>query len=107
MRIRKRRPWSAASRTNGALASKVRRGPRPRRLLAEVLEDRRLLADAPLLVDLQPSSDSGALADDNLTNVRTAVIDITAAQAGDTIRVYRGSTLLGTAVQINSAASTV
>jgi YD repeat-containing protein len=79
------------------------RRPRPRRLLAEVLEDRRMLAEAPLLVDLQPSSDSGLFADDNLTNVRTAVIDIIAAQAGDTIRVYRDGTLLGDTVPVEGA----
>ncbi len=100
MRISKRRHWVAASRKNGPLASKTRRGPRPRQLLAELLEDRRMLADAPMLVDLQPASDSGLYADDNLTNIRTGVIDITAAQAGDTIRVYRGSTLLGSAIQV-------
>jgi len=56
-----------------------------RRLVIEPLEDRRLLALAPLLVDLQPGSDSGKLSDDNLTNVRAPVIDITARRRADTI----------------------
>ena len=75
--------------------------PRSRRLLFEPLEDRRLLSLAPLLVDLQPGSDSGIFDDDNLTNIATPLIDITAAQAGDTINVYREGALLGEAAQID------
>lgn len=61
--------------------------------LFELLEPRLLLngaPPAPLLVDLQPASDSGVHDDDDLTNIGTSVIDITAAQEGDTIRVYLG-----------------
>ena len=54
-----------------------------------------------MLVDLQPGSDSGLYPDDNLTNVRTPIIDITAAVAGDAIRVYRQDALLGQATQVD------
>ena len=66
MRRQHVRRSQAANRHSQAIANRTRRGPRPRRLQLEFLEDRRMLADAPLLVDLQPSSDSGLLADDNL-----------------------------------------
>ncbi len=71
-----------------------------RRLTLEPLEERTLLSLAPLLVDLEAASDSGLYNNDNLTNIRTPVIDITAASDGDIIRVYRQGTLLGQATQI-------
>ena len=74
--------------------------PRHRRLLLETLESRTLLSVAPLLVGLQPGSDSGFYGDDNLTNVRSPILDITAAQAGDMIQVYRAGNLLGQATQV-------
>ncbi|MHC4405650.1 MAG: Ig-like domain-containing protein, partial [Planctomycetota bacterium] len=55
----------------------------------------------PLLVDLQAGSDSGLYDDDNLTNVPTPTIDITAAEPDDTINVYREGTLLGQATQVD------
>ncbi|MBN2474703.1 MAG: Ig-like domain-containing protein, partial [Pirellulales bacterium] len=73
---------------------------RRRRLVFEPLEERALLALAPLGVDLQGLSDSGVYDDDNLTNFSTAIIDIVAAEEGDTIRVYREGVLLGDAEQI-------
>ena len=57
-----------------------------------------LAADPPLSIDLQASSDSGLFNDDDLTNVSTPTIDITAANEGDTINIYRGDVLLGEAV---------
>jgi len=69
----------------------------------EALEPRLLLngaPPAPLLLDLQASSDSGAYDDDNLTNTAAAVVDITAAESDDVIRVYSEGTLLGEATQI-------
>ena len=73
---------------------------RRRRPLFEPLEERALLALAPLAVDLQAESDSGLYDDDNLTNIAAPTIDITAAEAGDTIRVYREGVLLGEATPI-------
>ena len=71
---------------------------RPRRLWFETLEDRRVLdAAVPTLVDLLPGSDGGLFDDDNLTNIRTATIEITAAEAGEAIRVYRDAVLVGEA----------
>ena len=69
----------------------------------ERLEERTLLAlpPAPLLVDLQPGSDSGLYDDDNLTNVATPTVDITAAGSDDTINVYREGVLLGQAAQVS------
>jgi len=73
---------------------------RTRRLLLEPLEDRRLLTLAPELVDLRAASDSGLFDDDDLTNIAEATIDITAAEAGDVIRVYSAGELLGEATQL-------
>ena len=56
---------------------------------------------APLLVDLQPGSDSGLYDDDDLTNVATPTVDITAAGVDDTINVYRAGVLLGQATQVS------
>jgi len=70
----------------------------------EPLESRLLLSvspPAPLLVDLQSGSDSGISPSDNLTNIRTGVIDITAARTGDSIRVYGGGNLLGGAINVS------
>ena len=71
-----------------------------RRLLFEPLEERALLAVVPLLIDLQPGSDSGLHDDDDITNIATATIDIAAAEADDVIRVYDDGTLLGEATQV-------
>ena len=60
-----------------------------------------MLSIAPSLLDLQAASDSGLYDDDNLTNVTTPIIDITAAEAGDVIRVYREGVLLGEGTQID------
>ena len=72
--------------------------------LFEALE-RRVLLDgappAPLEVDLQPGSDTGIHDDDDLTNVPTGTIDVLAAQAGDTVRIYRDGTLLGQAAPVS------
>ena len=46
-------------------------------------------------------SDSGLYDDDNPTKTATPTIDITADQAGDTIRVYRECALLGEATRRN------
>ena len=52
-------------------------------------------------VDLQPGSDTGIHDDDDLTNVPTGTIDVLAAQAGDTVRIYRDGTLLGQAAPVS------
>ncbi|NQU23670.1 MAG: Ig-like domain-containing protein, partial [Candidatus Nealsonbacteria bacterium] len=52
------------------------------------------------MVDLQPASDSGVSDEDNLTNIATPAIEITAAEAGDAIRVYREGVLLGEATLV-------
>ena len=65
----------------------------------ENLESRLLLNGAPpvpVLVDLQAASDSGISNIDNLTNIKTGIVDITAT-AGYTVHVYRDGTQLGTA----------
>ena len=69
----------------------------------ESLETRTLLTapPAPILVDLQAASDSGVSNTDNLTNIRTGTLDITAARSGDMILVYRSGTLLGGATYIS------
>ncbi len=74
--------------------------PRPRRLLLEPLEERALLSAAPQLLDLQAGSDSGLYDDDDLTNISTPTIDITADQADDVIRVYDDGAFLGEATQV-------
>lgn len=91
----RRRSLSGTSSSNSVALTRFRR------LLLEPLEERALLALAPLLVDLQPGSDSGVYDNDNLTNIPTPTIDITAAEAGDTIRVYHEGSLLGEATQID------
>ena len=55
---------------------------------------------APMLLDLRADDDSGAYADDDLTNVTTPTLDIVAAEEGDTVRVYREGTLLGDAAPL-------
>ena len=72
----------------------------------EVLEPRLLLNGAsppPLLVDLQPGSDSGMHSDDNITNVAVGTIDITTARTGDTIKIYKaeGQVYLGLASPVS------
>ena len=58
-------------------------------------------ADPPELPDLQAGSDSGLFDDDNLTNVSIPTIDITAADVGDTIRIYRQGELQGEAILVS------
>ena len=80
------------------LAGRQHEPSRFRRLWFETLEDRRVLdAAVPTGVDLLPGSDSGLFDDDNLTNIRTATIEITAAEVGEAIRVYRDAVLVGEA----------
>jgi hypothetical protein len=57
--------------------------------------------DSPVSVDLQEGSDSGVYSDDNLTNIPTHTIDITAAEEGNTINVYREDVLLCQAVFVS------
>ena len=52
-----------------------------------------LAADPPSSVDLQAGSDSGLHDDDNLTNVSSPTIDITAANGVDSINIYREDVL--------------
>lgn len=54
----------------------------------------------PLSVDLQAASDTGASDSDDITRDFAAVVDITSATTSETIRVYRGSTLLGEATNV-------
>ena len=59
---------------------------------------------APVAVDLEAASDSGLASDDNITNIATGTVDITAAAAGVTIRVYRSGVLLGQATVVSDVA---
>lgn len=74
-----------------------------RRLALEWLEERTLLSLAPSLVDLPPGADTGLYDDDNLTNVAEPTLEITSAQPGDAIFVYRDGARLGLARQIDGA----
>ena len=77
-RARKRNRRSSPK--SGPLCGKNLGVLRERSRFLEQLEERALLSLAPLGVDLQAASDSGLYDDDNLTNVRTPTIDITAAR---------------------------
>ncbi len=103
--VKTRRALGRDCRGSFSFAKRLSKGrpisPRSRRLLLEPLEERTLLALAPVLVDLQPGSDSGLYDDDNLTNVSTPIIDITAAEPDDIINVYREGALLGQATQVS------
>ncbi|MHC4179885.1 MAG: Ig-like domain-containing protein, partial [Planctomycetota bacterium] len=97
-RHRRQQPWKSRRGSR-----KENLFPRSRRLSLEPLEERTLLALAPVLVDLQPGSDSGLYDDDNLTNVDTPTIDITSAQPGDAVFVYRDGQRLGLARQLQDS----
>ena len=96
--LRRTRRKASSRRVSSSSASRVQYLTR---LRFEPLEGRALLSLAPVLVDLQAASDSGVFSDDNLTNVAAPTIDITAAEAGQAIRVYREGTLVGEAAQID------
>ena len=56
---------------------------------------------APLLIDLRTEYDSGVDQQDNLTNIPSAIVDVTASRAGDTLRLYREGTFLGEATAVD------
>jgi len=86
---------------NGAMSNTLRLRP-----VFELLERRFLLDGAPpepLAIDLQAASDSGASETDDLTNIGTATVDITAARKGDTIGVFRSGAAIGQAAPVGGA----
>lgn len=60
---------------------------------------------APTGIDLQASSDSGILNTDNLTNLTTLTFDVTGVTSGATVKLYKGSTVVGQAVSSGSTVS--
>ena len=51
---------------------------------------------APSAPDLEPTSDSGLSNTDNITQVTTPVFDVSGVEAGATLRLFRGATLVAT-----------